>query len=77
MYLTNTVQHHLRAAHGWLELGDHLSAFEELENIEAPHRSHPVVLKLGWKIYAKAMKWDRTLLVDRGLFPSDYGERRR
>jgi len=30
----------LRAAEGWLELGDCLSAFEELETIPPLHRAH-------------------------------------
>jgi hypothetical protein len=31
---------HLRAAQGWLELGDHLEANEELERISPPLRVH-------------------------------------
>src|SRR5947209_7357308 len=50
--------HHLKAAEGWLELGNHLEANEELENIPPALRSHPDVLQLRWQIYAKAKKWD-------------------
>jgi hypothetical protein len=32
--LTPEDSHHLRAAEGWLELSDHVSAFEELEEID-------------------------------------------
>lgn len=67
MNLTDADQHHLKAADGWLELGDHLSAFEELEQIEPLHRAHPNVLKLRWRIYAKAKKWDSALAVADGL----------
>jgi hypothetical protein len=45
---------HLRAAQGWLELGDHLEANSELDKITAFLRSHPDVLELRWQIYAKA-----------------------
>jgi hypothetical protein len=35
-------QHHLRAAEGWLELGDWRSANEELENVTAELRAQTV-----------------------------------
>jgi predicted Zn-dependent protease len=53
--------HHLRAAEGWLELGSHLDAIEELEKITPSLRSDPDVLKLRWHIYAKAKQWDGAL----------------
>lgn len=49
---------HLRAAQGWLELGSHLDANAELENIAPELRAHPAVLELRWQIYAKEKKWD-------------------
>lgn len=36
--------HHLRAAQGWLELGNHLEADKELERITPQLRAHPDVL---------------------------------
>jgi len=42
--------HFLRAAEGWIELGNHLEAFEELERITPQWRAHPDVLKLRWEI---------------------------
>jgi hypothetical protein len=48
---------HLQAARGWLELGNHLEANEELEKITASLRAHPAVLEVRWRIYAKAEKW--------------------
>jgi predicted Zn-dependent protease len=50
--------HHLNAALGWFELGDHLEANQELENITPALRSHPLVLELRWQIYAKEKKWE-------------------
>jgi hypothetical protein len=49
---------HLQAARGWLELGNHLEANEELEKITASLRAHPEVLEVRWRIYAKAEKWE-------------------
>jgi tetratricopeptide (TPR) repeat protein len=49
--------HHLSAAVGWLELGNHLEANEELEKVTPQLRVHPDVLKVRWSIYAKAEKW--------------------
>jgi tetratricopeptide (TPR) repeat protein len=48
----------LRAAEGWLELGDHLEANQELEKIAPKIRAHPAVLEIRWQIYAKESKWD-------------------
>src|ERR1035437_3751308 len=52
---------HLLAAQGWLELGNHIEANEELENITASLRAHPDVLKVRWEIYAAAKKWEAAL----------------
>jgi len=49
---------HLDAAEGWLGLGDHIAANEELEQITATKRSHPDVLGVRWEVYAKAKRWD-------------------
>ena len=49
--------HHLRAAQGWLELGDWQSADAELENIAPKVRAHPDVLEIRWHIHAKAEDW--------------------
>src|ERR1041385_6401839 len=42
---------HLRAAEGWLEIGDYISANEELENIAPTRRAHPTVLNLRYRTY--------------------------
>ena len=46
----------MEAAEGWLGLGDHLAANEELEQITVALRAHPKVLMVRWQIYAKAKK---------------------
>jgi len=50
--------HHLRAAEGWLELGDAAEALQELENISPGEKEHPVVLELRFQILAKKNDWD-------------------
>jgi len=50
--------HYLQAAIGWLELGNHLEANEELEKITPELRAHPDVLEVRYQIYAKAEKWE-------------------
>ena len=60
-------QHHLRAAEGWLELGNHIEAANEIENISFAERNHPDVLEVRWLIYAKAQKWDVCLDLARAI----------
>ena len=49
---------HVVAAQGWLELGDHIAANDELEKVSARLRAHPDVLDVRWQIYARAEKWE-------------------
>jgi predicted Zn-dependent protease len=49
---------HLKAADGWLELGNEVEANEELERIAPALRVHPIVLEMRWKVCAKSEKWD-------------------
>lgn len=60
-------QRHLDAAEGWLGLGDHLSANEELEQITPVFRAHPEVLAIRWLVYSKAGKWELAVEVARIL----------
>lgn len=52
---------HLRAACGWLELGNHMEANAELENITPEMRAHPDVLELRMEIYARGKLWSHCL----------------
>jgi hypothetical protein len=58
---------HLEAAEGWLGLGDHLAANEELDNITPRLRAHPDVLKLKFEVYAKAGKWQACADIARAV----------
>lgn len=51
-------QRYLEAAQGWLGLGDHVEANNELDNITAAFRAHPDVLKVRYEVYAAAKKWE-------------------
>jgi tetratricopeptide (TPR) repeat protein len=53
--------HHLQAAIGWLGLGNHTEANEELEKIAPAMRAHPDVLEVRLELYARAKKWDKCL----------------
>lgn len=63
MKLGDADMRHLLAAQGWLELGDWLSANEELENIQPQMRAHPDVLKMRVEVYSAAKKWDYVIEV--------------
>lgn len=52
---------HVRAAEGWLELGNHTEAHAELEKTPPQLRAHPHVLNLRWEIYAAAEQWHPAL----------------
>jgi predicted Zn-dependent protease len=58
---------HLRAAQGWLELGDHLEANHELDKISPRLRMHPDVLLLCYEIFAKAKWWEAAFYVAQAL----------
>jgi predicted Zn-dependent protease len=59
--------HYLRAAEGWLELGDHLEANEELKKISLQCRFHPQVLLVRWEIYARDGHWEFAHTIAHGL----------
>ena len=59
--------HHLRAAEGWLELGDHLSASEELDKIPSSLSDCPQVLMLRWQVYARARHWESAYEIANAL----------
>src|SRR6266436_1292904 len=58
---------HLRAAEGWLGLGDHESANQELERISPQLRAHRDVLDVRYSVCAKAKNWDAAAEIGRML----------
>ncbi len=63
--------HHLRAASGWLLLGNEVEAIADLERISPQLRVHPDVLEIRWQIYAMAKKWDACLEVASAIVEID------
>ena len=55
--------HHLLAAQGWLELGNHQAAGEELEQLAPALSAHPDVLEIRWQICAQEQNWDTCLYL--------------
>ena len=55
------------AAIGWLELGKPIEANEELEKITPRLRAHPDVLKVRWRVYAMAKRWDACFEIARAI----------
>lgn len=58
---------YLRAAQGWLELGDAQEARSELSKISPGRQEHPDVLESRWQIEAKAKQWEPCLAVAASL----------
>ena len=59
--------HHLSAAEGWLELGNHLEVDAEVDKISPTLRTHPAVLRLRWHIRGQANRWNEALEVAEAL----------
>ena len=65
--------HHLRAAQGWLELGNYLEAGEELERIAPPLRSHDDVIEVRWRVHAQARNWHACVEIAAAVIELDPG----
>ncbi len=50
-------QRHLKAAEGWIGLGNCIEADKELDNLTASLRAHPKVQEFRWEVYANLEKW--------------------
>ncbi len=66
--------HYLKAAEGWLELGDCCQAIEELKKISLKSRFHPLVLLTHWEIHATAKQWSFAHLIGQALMVLFPGE---
>lgn len=49
---------HLRAAEGWIDLGNVREALKELEGIPRPKRTHRKVLELQYQVCVASNQWD-------------------
>ena len=59
--------HHLKAAVGWLELGDASEALVELDQMSEPLQAHPDVLETRWLALAQNRRWDAAAKIGRAL----------
>lgn len=55
--------HHLRAAHGWMELGNVLEAEAELGRLPEEYFGWAEVLSVRWEIQARRRDWVTALLT--------------
>src|SRR6266576_2731360 len=53
--------HHLSAAQGWLQLGNHVEAGEELAKMSASSLEHPDVVEVRWEVCAAGRSWAAAL----------------
>ncbi|MDA1278274.1 MAG: hypothetical protein O2960_30130 [Verrucomicrobia bacterium] len=66
-------KHHLLAAEGWLELGNELEAFKELDRIAPAFTAHPEVLRLRCRLYGKTRNWIAAVNAAKALCELDTG----
>jgi tetratricopeptide (TPR) repeat protein len=71
MTLSQSDQLHLKAAHGWLELGNWREAIDELDRITPQWRVHPEVLAARWVVCSKAGNWTLALEIAGTLAAAD------
>lgn len=55
--------HHVRAAIGWLELGNAVEAGEEIARVTPEFLTHPDVLDVRWMVCAASRSWEAALEV--------------
>ena len=62
--------HHLRAAKGWLDLGNLNESRSELELISTPQYNHPEVMEIRWNLSAKEKNWQNCVKIAQLLVES-------
>ena len=64
------------AAQGWFELGNHLEANSELDQITPENRAHPEVLRMHWAVHVATRQWPMAIETARmltAITPGDPG----
>ncbi len=67
MELALADQHQLRAAVGWLELGNAIEALAELEQLSAAAKAHADTLEIRWLVLAEQRQWEAANEVGHAL----------
>jgi tetratricopeptide (TPR) repeat protein len=66
--------HHLRAATGWLELGNAREASGELDRIAPRNYGHPDVLEVRWHLAAHTRQWEACVEIANSMIQLDPAE---
>jgi predicted Zn-dependent protease len=61
----------VRAAEGWLGLGNRAEAEAELRQLALASRSHPDVLNVRWQLSAADKRWEDALEISSSLIQAD------
>ena len=56
-------QHYVRAADGWMDLGDATEAARELTRVSRAGQRQPDTLEVQWRVYAQREEWQGALRV--------------
>ena len=67
MELALADQHHLRAAVGWLELGNASEALAELDQMSADGQARADTLEVRWLILARQQNWNAAATIGHAL----------
>jgi hypothetical protein len=70
MELTAPDLHHLKAAVGWLELGNPAEALVELDELNEALQQHVDVLEARWLALAQLQRWEAAARIGRALIAS-------
>jgi tetratricopeptide (TPR) repeat protein len=66
--------HYVRAAEGWLELGNTAEAAAELEHVSPALRSHPAVLQMRCRVGMASKRWPVVIETCAALIEIEPGE---
>jgi predicted Zn-dependent protease len=64
----------VKAAIGFLELGDPYAAWDELEQIPAEYRAESIVLVMRYEVYMALERWDEAVEIAQHLVKTDPSE---
>src|SRR5438128_1225897 len=67
MRLDSSDLHRLKAAVGWLELGNAAEALKELDDMSFASQEHSDVLEARWLALARLLRWEAAAKVGRKL----------
>lgn len=59
--------HYVRAARGWLELGNLAEAAAELQRLSPEDTTHAEVLELHWEICCREARWQQAMAVSQRM----------